>query len=233
MSPSSTMAENGDSPKRRPEVIDLATESSDRPRKKMMLDFRQQIKIMVKGRSGHYEHYQVPANIAKARSAFIREHCGTNSTMVIEEERPWLVRPYLHLICTDQIVLSSDEEALNARSKCELTIALYMLAQKLGDAVSANLIIDHLSTLLDSGLPVELIPLVYDRQEAGSPLRRLFVNYVAETMSAGRFTSKPANRWHQEFLYDVVGEMAKRRDAQGLRLEKLSSDDTRQYHLQS
>ncbi|KAF2167297.1 hypothetical protein M409DRAFT_22724 [Zasmidium cellare ATCC 36951] len=223
-SSSATMEDTSDASKRKSGMTDLESESDDRPRKKMMLDFERPLKIVVRDPSnGGDQLFLVPANIALARSAFIRqERCQGSTTVFIKSEIPHLVKAYLHLICTDQVVLHSDEQDVGYWERCQITIRLYLLAQTLGDSISTNLIIDRLAELLDSeGLLLQLVPFIYERTKAGSSLRRILVDYVVETMAADRFVPKLSTEWPPEFLFDVAVEMAKRRDVQGLRVEKI------------
>lgn len=160
-----------ESPKRICEVLDLEAETNDHMNR---LDFEQQLKIVVRPEQGGSDrHLFAPANIAKARSAWIRRRWDQGSTTMCITGDGTLVSAYSRLICTDQVVLASDEGIMRIWDKYKATIKLYLLAQTLEDAVSTNLIIDHLARLLDSTtFHVRLVSLTVPLTESGSPLRR-------------------------------------------------------------
>lgn len=192
-----------------------------------------QLKILVTPASGgDYRQFHAPANIAMARSPVIRQKCDQGSTtIIIDREKPHLMGAYLHLICTIQVILAPSEETMNHWDTCKGTVGLYLLAQKLGDAVSTDLTIDHFVKVLDSeSLITRLVQYTYAHAQFGSALCRVLVDYVAGTMASSRFRPKLIHKWPPEFFYDLAVEMTKRRDVSGLRVERLSGGDTGKYH---
>jgi hypothetical protein len=130
------------------------------------------------------QRFVVHEEIVIKRSRFIRlarqrRWNKKNTGKMMADERPELFSAYLHCLYFGAGSLRkriAPEEAMSTDNAKFLT-DLYIVADKLLDPVTANLVIDELAILLDSDLDDKLSsPVtvhVYTATSDGSPLRRL------------------------------------------------------------
>lgn len=107
-----------------------------------------------------------------------------------------------------------DPTAIACEKKFALPIRTYILADKLGDLKSCNLIIDEIIVLSDQW---DKIPsymsydTVYMNTAPGSPLRGLLVDYCVH--EGTNYNAKDLmDRAPSEFVVDVLGEMFRLKD---------------------
>jgi hypothetical protein len=121
-------------------------------------------------------------------------------------------------------------------------VDLYLLADKVMDPVTANMVIDKLISVCeaqDSYPSPELIRYVYGSTTAGSPLRGLFRDWYVFTVSRSWVERLCHEGYPHDFLKDLVHETyILQRDNQGKRVsrvfsaENLAGRRTKDYYHQ-
>ena len=96
-------------------------------------------------------------------------------------DKPNVFADYLHCLYLGRIKTPEDESDYPSRSAYLVhTLDLYVLADKLGDLTSANIVIDHVMALNKAKLwvpPLTVARHAFEHTAVGSPLRRLFVDF--------------------------------------------------------
>lgn len=165
--------------------------------------------------------FQIPQNLICVRSTFFAAACSDRwniespKVVPLPDDSPAVFSVYLQVLYTNQLVVERTEHD----DPCDMTwtrsVQTYVLADKLGDRISMNLIMTEMvRQLRDRTVEVngahlgQAVRYAYDHSStATSPLRRVFVDYTVHFMSTSdldRLVQKMGAA--ADFLYDVAME---------------------------
>ncbi|KAK5124932.1 hypothetical protein LTR85_001122 [Meristemomyces frigidus] len=163
--------------------------------KMVKLDFSETLTVLV---GETKQVFTVHKDIISRRSSFFKAACherwqgaSTAKDVELPTDDPELFGTYLQCVYTDTVVThqdsghnsNSDDDDISTLADCVMhLVKVYFLADKLGDLISCNLIIDSLiTTCKERGVSprrsASLLESVYESTPKNSPLRRLMVDY--------------------------------------------------------
>jgi hypothetical protein len=134
---------------------------------------------------------------------------GTKTTIPkkptnLEDDDPEVFANYVRGIYLNLIdVLPQDRENSDLGS----LIRLYVLADKLCDLKSANMVVDRLVCYSDETKSIpgaEEIELAYNSTASGSPLKAVFCDYFIHESGSGFFNDQDVSKIPREFYHDIA-----------------------------
>lgn len=186
-------------------------------------------------------------------AALSKRWSGDGRPIELLDDEPDIFDFYLHTLYKDNVDITgegrisgeSDGEYLNelddetdgsieAEKTMRRMVKTYILADRLGDLKSCNIIVDHLITISDKldNVPwPKTVSLAYDTSPQGSPIRRLMVDFYAYDATAD-VVSERSHSLPQIYLADVAIELAgfTRREAVQSSEKKTGCRERCQYH---
>lgn len=179
--------------------------------------------------------FTFPRDLLAGKSKRFQENEGTAIDIIEKTAHPEVLRSYLHLLSEGKMILPEDDEALKNGEKWTRMVKLYVLAYKLQDGESANLVTDECIQRLDSGasLPPCVIRDLYVNTNENTKLRRVIVDYFATVMKYDRSDQakgKLAGRGLEAFILDVACAAVLRVTSCGVKARSMSIFDKTNYH---
>ena len=164
--------------------------------------------------------FTVHTSIVTARSTFftaaLAERWSTpNSNIELTEDDPDIFDLYLRCTYTNDAVSFADGPMSHTSDEKEvdrvllLLVQMYILADKLGDCASANLVVDAFIDLLFAGGEVpapECVRYVWDHTPCRSSLRKLMAHNWAYRAGLGDTEREMTGLLPHEFLLEVLKE---------------------------
>ncbi|KAK5717561.1 hypothetical protein LTR17_016004 [Elasticomyces elasticus] len=198
--------------------------NEERPAKRTKLDFNDHIRVLV---GPSKKEFVVHKDIITRRSPFFKAATSArwNGTRPIElpDDKPKVFAEYLHCLYVGELQLDQNVDPENPKLTLHLACDVFVVADKLGDLTSMNLIIDAIVAWSDM---VSYVPRVSDACYAygvtthGSQLRRLFVEYyMREAMISHVDTTTETGI--TEFYGDVIKEFMESKTGPGKMAQKV------------
>jgi hypothetical protein len=192
-----------------------AINSVGRSGKKARLDFNNILEIRV----GDEGCFLVPVNRITERSKVLRGHYLRQATLdgdeipiiYLPKEDRFLFDIYLQVVYQNEVILPlSVDEAQDPHWSVRAMIRTYMLAERLEDTTSCNIIIDDLIEFYsyhELALNGEDWKLIFDGDYKGSILRKLAVDFCVIATQPD-FLKTQLNQMPLEMAIDCVGKFA-------------------------
>ena len=178
--------------------------------------------------------FAIPTDLISNRSKFFKSACSERwnvdgKPIQLADEDPQTFGHYLKCVYENEVKVEDN--------KYIPLVSLYVLADKLGDFRSANIVIDHIMRRSDETNSVpskSTITAVMERTVEKSPLRRLMIDFyvheAAETFFQDGEEEDENDKFPNDFLLAVVRELAQLKNKKGL--QSLSSERQKCYYHQ-
>ncbi|KAK5717564.1 hypothetical protein LTR17_016007 [Elasticomyces elasticus] len=163
----------------------MAAESP--PAKRVKIDFSESIKVQVGASKKEFSVYR---DATTSRSPFFKAAVadrwnvtGLDIAIELPDDKPEVFSNYLQCLYFDTV----RHDGVSARAFCEV----YILADKLGDLLSANLVITGFikwSTAIHKIPGSSVARYVFANTPAGSQLRRMIVDYIVQEATDKMFS---------------------------------------------
>lgn len=161
----------------------------------------------------------VPRNLICSRSAFFRAACaemwtGNNDNIIrLPEDSAEMFSIYLQTLHANEVVADPDKSC--TRFCWPRLVKTYVFAHKVGDAKSANVVMDEMLRILKTqSSPVVILQVMrdmsytYEHTTSSSPLRGVPVGYIAHKAGCASFrTAARRSDAPSAFLVEVVGTL--------------------------
>lgn len=164
----------------------------------------------------HREPFTQRSKFLEAATSF-RWTSGTNKPVDLTEHEPEVFAGYMQCVYNGTVTLPELPDYMGDNSFKGL-IMLYLLANKLNDLTTTNLVMDEIIVLSEKVREIPSsysITLVYKSTAAGSPLRKLCRDYYVHEAMDWMLEDSDEGEFHFEFLKDVL-----------LEFRRMSSHDT-------
>jgi hypothetical protein len=145
-----------------------------------------------------------------ARSAAWKKDAQEPTTLNNDDDTPEVFASYMRCVYLGLVTPISDDGDLTHDWDTSL-VGLYVLADKLDDLTTANLVIDRLVSLSDETdllLSSPAVNLVYSSTTSGSPLRALIRDQFVYEAGIDYFDTEPNMKriFHCDFFRDIAAE---------------------------
>lgn len=201
------------------------------------MDFADQLKVIIDPIRNNKAVY-VPKKLIIERSSYFRKGCEAteyakhgyvNLTSTSLEE----FSSYLHVLHFDEVGIEDGERNITDHLRWFRLVALYLLAERVGDPSSMNIIMDAMMQMTgrqsDLDLNSYFVVGVYTYTiDASHPLKRLVVDLAVQTSSFLELSNKFLG-WECEFTLDVARAFAKKRDGEDRKLS--AAPESKNYHV--